>query len=183
MYRDDEEKNPKKCEPDDIRTATRNLSNMVLALADTLMDKKGLSVVDLFEQSELAKRKGKGNSQAEDKRLGVLKDAKKEIEKDGVFVPVLVSDASEHLESLKVVKFTIDASETDLVPDPMLLLIKAAINWSWRCGQKLLPACGSVQSEGEDAELTVSTPPCIVVIGPKPVPVTPVSEDDWEHLV
>jgi hypothetical protein len=46
------------------------------------------------------------------------------------------------------------------VPDPMLLGIKAGVNWSFRCDQKVLPACADGESEidseddSEEAELT-----------------------------
>lgn len=64
----------------------------------------------------------------------------------------------------------------DLYPDPMLLLIKAAVNWSWWCGQKLLPACGCANEEEE--ELVASSTPVPATIEFKTVPVTPDDDDD-----
>jgi hypothetical protein len=37
----------------------------------------------------------------------------------------------------ELLQFVVDPKRLDLYPDPMLLLIKAAVNWSWWCGQKL----------------------------------------------
>lgn len=67
----------------------------------------------------------------------------------------------------------------DLCPDPMLLLVKAATNWSWWCGQQLLPACG-LANEEEEKEEEVVRPSTLVPteIEVKPVPVTPDDEDD-----
>jgi hypothetical protein len=62
---------------------------------------------------------------------------------------------------------------TDFIPDAMLLLIKAAINLSWRCDQKLLPAC-----EGEGEESVAPDAPIPTVIKCRHVPVTSDSGDD-----
>ena len=86
-------------------------------------------------------------------------------------------------ENVEVLKFAIDPNKTDFVPDPILLLMKAAINWSWRCRQKLYPACGSHCME-EEKELVVPSTPIpseIEFVHVSAVPVTPDSEDNLSH--
>lgn len=77
----------------------------------------------------------------------------------------------------ELLQFVVDPKELDLSPDPMLLLIKAAVNWSWWCGQKLLPACGCANEE-EEEELVVPSTPVPTMIEFQPVPVTPDDNDD-----
>ena len=66
----------------------------------------------------------------------------------------------------ELLQFTVDPNGgVDLYPDPMLLLIKAAINWSWSNGQKLLPTCGRTEEEEE----WVAPIPTEIEIAPVPV--------------
>ncbi|CAB9524516.1 hypothetical protein SEMRO_1546_G281450.1 [Seminavis robusta] len=86
----------------------------------------------------------------------------------------LASSFQEQLQGLiltTLLQFEVDPSKLDLSPDPMLLLIKAAVNWSWCCGQKLLPACGRSNEEEEEEELVAPSTPIPTTIGCKPVPV------------
>jgi hypothetical protein len=69
-------------------------------------------------------------------------------EKTTVGIPVLAA-----LPDMRVAKVTFDATSANLhdPPDPFLLAVKAAVTWSWRNGQKLLPGC-SVSDEDECSE-------------------------------
>jgi len=81
------------------------------------------------------------------------------------------------LDGCELLQFDIDPKRGfDLYPDPMLLLIKAAVNWSWWCGQKLLPTCGCANEEEE--ELVAPSAPVPATIEFKPAPVTPDDDDD-----
>lgn len=143
-----------KCEVTDIEEATSRLTDIVLALAETLVGREGkISPTTL----QLTSRSAASASapRAPDEKEKFLQTTTEDLKTRGVMVPQLQGD----LASVEVLKFVIDPSATDLVPDLMLLLIKAAINWSSRCGQTLLPACDSVHSEREEEELVVPSTP------------------------
>jgi hypothetical protein len=164
------------CTADDIEAGRSNLEAMVLALADTLVGGKGrVSPIDLVIKGVTQSKNRvprRPNRKKED-----LQRVKKDIEENGVRVPKSLGHL---LDDVKVLKFTVTPDLTDLEPDPMLLLIKAAISWSWRCGQKLLPACGSVHSEGSgDDELVSPSTPIPSFVLCTPIPVTPESDDDF----
>ena len=77
----------------------------------------------------------------EDYHIAQFQDTTESLKNDGVRLPKAKNDLD--LDSCELLQFEVDpTTEIDLYPDPMLLLIKAAINWSWCCRQKLLPACG-----------------------------------------
>lgn len=173
-----------KCDGNDIQKATDRLSDMVLALADTLLDAGEDTITPLTLQDQAhggnggsvqSSRHGSGVPKApprDDKKVTVLKNAIAALKKDGVKVPMLKKDIN--LESLELVKFLVNPEKVDLYPDPWLLLMKAAINWSWRCGQKLYPACRSVHSEEEEEEeWDVPSTPVPTIIECGPLPVTP----------
>ena len=95
--------------------------------------------------------------------------------KNGIKLPEAKPELD--LNHCELFQFEVDpARKLDLYPDPMLLLIKAAINWSWSCNQKLLPACGRVNEEEEEEELVGPSTPIPTEIEFKSVPVTP--DDD-----
>ena len=56
-------------------------------------------------------------------------------------------------QEFRVAKIRFDADDNTLPnpPDPYLLAVKAAIIWSWRNGEKLLPGC-LVSEEDECSE-------------------------------
>jgi len=144
--------------------ATERLTETVLALAETLVGGQDtVSPIDPQKATESAS-----------KNVVLLGKTLEDIKTRGVLLPTLPTDLN--FGQLEVLKFTINPEETDLVPDPMLLLMKAAINWSWRCDQKLLPACGSVYSEEEEPRFAPST---IIpfVIEFAPMPETPDDDD------
>lgn len=59
-----------------------------------------------------------------------------------VHVPIL-NDRRNLFQDFRVAKIQFDATDNSLPnpPDPFLLAVKAAIIWSWRNGEKLLPGC------------------------------------------
>jgi hypothetical protein len=145
---------PSICSQSDINLATERLSEATLALANTLVGAHVVTPIDLQETGEEVQV-----------QVALLKETKKDIQQRGVVLPT----ARTNFESLQVLKGFIDSEKSDLIPDPMLLLMKAAINWSWRCKQQLLPACHSVHSEQEEASSLAS-------------PSTPVSHDNVDDL-
>jgi hypothetical protein len=155
-----------KCSSNEIELATARLSETILALAETFVrgDVDVVSPIDL------------DNSYEEQKVTLLKKNFKTAIENEGVVLPTAPTNS----ESLEVLKCRIHQNDTKWIPDPMLLLVKAAINWSWRHKQKLLPACGSVHSEKEEERSLAapSTPiPSFIELA-SAIPVTPDDDDD-----
>jgi hypothetical protein len=88
-------------------------------------------------------------------------------------VPELKGDIKENedLNGFELLVFHLNPNQVDFYPDPMLLLMKAGINWFWYCEQKLLPACGGLtvkvdddveeedDEEEDDEEVVVPTNP------------------------
>ena len=136
-----------KCTWEDIQLATELLCNLVKAHADVLTGRlkrdgtrsSRITPIDLFHNNFA------GNTRLEvlskrhqmNETLNELKDHK-------VKVPHMRDAGDKDWEVLKV-------HLTGKIPDPMLVATKAAINWSARCGQKLLPSC-SVQPEVDPKE-------------------------------
>jgi hypothetical protein len=166
-----------KCGKKDIATATASLSDMVLALAETLVGRTGkISPVDLQYPRTRASLPTGPNGRKE-----VLVRAQEAMERTGIVLPQVQGKLE--YNSAQVLKCVIDPMAHDLVPDPMLLLMKAAINWSWRCKQKPYPACGSAHGAvGEEEELVVPSTPIPSFIEVKAVPVTPETDDDDDDL-
>ena len=139
-----------KCTDKDIRNATGPLEAMVLAMAEVLVghqENGKISPFHLFpEDTKIGKEKGisrDGSESSTSFRPGLSKkeelfNVRENIKKDGVFAP----DLAETYKDATVMKIFLDLSKNTYVPDPFLLLVKAAITWSARCKQKLLPARG-----------------------------------------
>ena len=72
-------------------------------------------------------------------KLPQLETTKEKLEKDGT--PILRLQKRE-VGELKLVKLSFKKNPNNTVPDPFLLAVKAAVNWSNRCDTKLLPGCG-----------------------------------------
>ena len=81
-------------------------------------------------------------NKAEKLRLEAVQSALQESQK--VFIPVL--NTSQNLYVAKV-RFEKNDPNMPNPPDPFLLAIKAAVTWSWRNNQKLLPCCGIPEEE------------------------------------
>ena len=159
-----------KCSVTDLRRAKERLAETVMALADSLVNERASGI------SPLEYLKATGGREFQ---MKMLQDTVESIEaKRGVFVPELKFEDEDELGRVEVFKFSLDKEKTDYLPDPLLLLIKAAINWSWRTGQKLLPACGPVLKEEEGQEVSVTTP-IPDIITRNAVPVTPDSDQKW----
>ncbi|KAL3909216.1 MAG: hypothetical protein SGILL_008171, partial [Bacillariaceae sp.] len=157
-----------KCTSDVFENATANLRTMVLAMAETLVGGKHIKVrpdANLHEMKEeindetreYITKKLKDKLKPKDERSSeedfnshipaAYYDAvqfeltRESMAIEGIKVPKVKDNLV--LDSVELLQFEVDpASGLDLYPDPLLLLIKAAINWSWFCGQTLLPACG-----------------------------------------
>jgi len=68
-----------------------------------------------------------------------LDKTKEKLRQEGTPILGLRQDAD---EELKLVKVKLRKTDKNSVPDPFLLAVKAAVNWSSRCDMKLLPGCG-----------------------------------------
>jgi hypothetical protein len=131
------------CNHSDIVMATNLLTQFAKAHADVLMGRGGngilLTPLDLFAD-ENSDEVGTGKA--------MLQTTARELQSNNVVKIPVIKDTS--TGSVLKVKITED------IPDPTNLGIKAGVNWSFRCGQKLLPACADDESEvdSEEAELS-----------------------------
>ena len=176
-----------KCTKDQLVDATENLRKMVLAMAETLVGRNGeVKPYELLLNSkgqfkECPSDRDQWNKEHYD--IDLFGATIRSIKEFGVQVPKLESGLEENpdLDGVELLVCHLNPEQVDLYPDPMLLLMKAAINWSWYCGQKLLPACGSLNmkmdddiEEEEDEEMVPTTPvPVCIEFRPMPVSVTP----------
>mmetsp|Transcript_61664 Transcript_61664/g.150957 ORF Transcript_61664/g.150957 Transcript_61664/m.150957 type:complete len:230 (-) Transcript_61664:185-874(-) len=105
-----------------------------------------------------------------------LQETEKKFNKEGICIPKEKDGLD--FSNVELFQFTVDPeSGIDLCPDPLLLLIKAAINWSWHCDQKLLPSCGIPSDEEDTWDLVAPSTPIPAVIEVRPVPVFPDDEE------
>jgi hypothetical protein len=137
----------KKCKPKDIANAVDLLTSYTKAHADVLTGRGGgvdpttgkgarnYTPIDLFH----------GDSD----QLAALLEVQKELVLTGT-VRVPTYEAGKKAVLMKV-NLT-EESTGGCIPDPALLASKAAINWSFRRGQKLLPTCGKPEEIDEDLE-------------------------------
>ena len=197
-----------KCKKKEFVEATENLRQMTLAMAETLVGQDFQIRPDQILGNrylrdgdfEYIKRKLKSNTaEEEDGKISGEEESEKsrtdlQVEdyhkvqfdetraslKNGIKLPEAKPELD--LNHCELFQFEVDpARKLDLFPDPMLLLIKAAINWSWSCNQKLLPACGRANEEEEEEELVGPSTPIPTEIEFQSVPVTP--DDDVLLLV
>jgi len=90
------------------------MCDMALALAETLVGRTDkISPIDLQSPAPTPL----------DAKTKLLIETQKKMKKDGIVLPQLRDDID--YDSVQVLKFRIDPTKTDLVPDPMLLLMKA----------------------------------------------------------
>jgi hypothetical protein len=134
---DYEENKRERCDSNDINKATTLLSQFVKAHADVLTGRGGnrLTPLDLFVNDL---------DQEVNKRKNMLNDTVEKLRNNVVKVPVVKDNTGRNWEVMKIY-LTVD------IPDPALVATKAAINWSARCDQNLLPSC-SDEPEGDPLE-------------------------------
>jgi hypothetical protein len=137
----------KKCTPKDIGNAVNLLTRYTKAHADILAGRGGgvdpmtgkgarnYTPIDLFD----------GDS---DRRAALLEVQKELVSTGTVRVPTYEAGKKAVLMKVNLTK----VSTGGCIPDPALLASKAAINWSFRRGQKLLPACRKSGEIDEDLE-------------------------------
>lgn len=75
----------------------------------------------------------------------------------------------DHHRDLKLVKVRFKKTSENSVPDPFLLTIKAAVNWSNRCDMKLLPGCGNEESSSDSSSESEKSPRLLKPVVPPPV--------------
>jgi hypothetical protein len=119
-----------RCSERDIRMATLLLGQFVKAHASVLnREYPAINPLDLFH----------GNGREVLDRKAMLRDTRTQLQANNtVKVPSVkrtTGDRSRFTWHVMKVKLT------GSIPDPLLVANKAAVNWSSRCGQKLLPAC------------------------------------------
>jgi len=146
-----------KCTRPAFHEATENLRQMTLAMAETLVG-EGFEVKPdetLRPQNPTPAKEDCSNiiKKLQSKDKAQFEETRKSLNEDGIKLPQAMPEIGD-LDDYELLLFEVDPSaKLDVYPDPMLLLIKAAINWSWFCGQKLLPTyCGSANEEDEGEE-------------------------------
>lgn len=198
-----------KCKEKEFVQATNNLREMTLAMAETLVGNKECTSIqpDAFlngkvdvnnmrqNNYELISKKLKDKTADEEKGGEKSPGTEGSVHRPHDYDAVQFAETRKSLQrgiklpkahegpdptsGAELLQFVVDPERLDLYPDPMLLLIKAAVNWSWWCGQKLLPACGCAnEEEEEEEELVVPSTPVPTMIEFQPVPVTPDDNDD-----
>lgn len=140
------------CSPDDIENAREILSQFVKAHADVLMGREEgkdlLKPIDLFYEDV---------SETENDvqiRKQALQDTMKILKKKGeVKIPVSSGKVNTRVMKVKLTQFNSQGYSL-AIPDPAAVAAKAAVSWSQRCSQKLLPACpDGLDHVGGDDEL------------------------------
>lgn len=131
-----------RCEKPDFQLATDRLCDAVKAHADILDGRRSsneeprkINPMTIYNAT---------NSTKEHK--AALGDVQINLSSGEVKVPALKKD---NLDGLEVMKVWV---EGDATPDPALLVMKAAINWSNWVGGKLLPGCGKGVYDSDDEE-------------------------------
>ena len=187
-----------RCKKNEFDEATQNLRQMTLAMAETLVGQnfnirpdqslrtrhvkdEDIEYIKSKLKSKTAEEEGgKMSGEESEKSKTYLKvdyhkvqfeETRKSLN-NGIKLPEAKPELD--LDRCELFQFEVDpARKLDLYPDPMLLLIKAAINWSWSCNQNLFPACGRANEEEEEEELVDPSTPIPTEIEFKSVPVTP----------
>ena len=144
-----------KCNEDDILKATDLLRCFVLGVADVL-DREGtkhqIAPSDLLKSK---KQSDERDSEPVSQKKKFMKNAKEALLANGkVAVPALKqADLSKYvLMKVRIRKLP----GVDAITDPMLLALKAAVQWSQRqneFGLKLLPSCGRPKLEEDEADV------------------------------
>lgn len=177
-----------KCTKGQLDEATENLRKMVLAMAETLVGRNG----EVKPYESLLNSKGRGFKELPPEKdqwnkehydIDLFEATMLSVKNNGVRVPKLERglEGNPDLDGVELLVCHLNPDQVDLYPDPILLLVKAAINWSWYCDQKLLPACGSLNIKRDDGidgdkdeEIVPTTPvPECIELRPTPGWVTP----------
>lgn len=141
------------CTPNDIRSAVALLKHYVKALADVANGRPDkLSMVDLVNPgSPIAEMQPRIDAMAATRQKYLdnrCRESNAEWGPPRVTVPEIKPG-----NNFRVLKIHLNASTTDgVVPDPSSLLGKTGINWSFRCGEKPVSACGDGPSDEEMEE-------------------------------
>lgn len=133
------------CTPNDIENCRKILGDFVKAHADVLMgrgDDNCLKPVELFYKSEATKNEVMV-WESDLARTSLILESS-----SGVKVPVSLDETNP-----KVMKVKLTKRNCLNIPDPALLSAKAAVSWSQRCSQKLLPTCPDEPDVDSDEEL------------------------------
>jgi hypothetical protein len=128
-----------RCSEEDIRMATLLLGQFVKAHASVLSrERPAINPLDLFP--------GDGKEVLDRKKM-LLETLTQLKANNKVKVPSVKRTTDDFTWQVMKVRLT------GRIPDPVLLAIKAAVSWSSRCGQTLLPACPDgpdIDSEQEE---------------------------------
>ncbi|CAB9505464.1 expressed unknown protein [Seminavis robusta] len=116
------------CSEGEAETALQLLEAFTKALS------MELQASDFTDLPNIAPKKFKKEVRSE---LAQLETTKEKLEKDGT--PILRLQKREVGE---LAKLSFQKNPSNTVPDPFLLAVKAAVNWSYRCDTKLLPGGG-----------------------------------------
>lgn len=127
------------CSELEIRTAVTTLRIFVKDIAESLLDTEN----DVLEEFNLTGADSKNRSVLQWKQLV---QHLRQSSSPSISIPVLNPEVD--FRTVKVAKGTFDYNESCL-PDPFLLALKGAVNFSSYMGTKLMPTCPSERDDGE----------------------------------
>jgi hypothetical protein len=137
---------------DQIKTACELLKSTVLGLAYSYLYRKKevLAAASKKSKRAYANLHADNDRSAKDRlEMFVLKRNPNGLTGDGVIVPRLSDDLPDPLRVALIQFCSHDEHDGHPAPDPMLLVIKSAANWSWRHGQKLIATGERPEEEDE----------------------------------
>lgn len=130
------------CSETEIGVAITTLATFVKDIAESLLDNDN----DVLEEFDLTAENTRDRSVETWKRLV---QHLRQSSSPTISIPVLKPDVD--FRTIRVAKGTFDYHESCL-PDPFLLTLKGAINFSSFAGTKLMPACPLLQEDSDDDE-------------------------------
>jgi hypothetical protein len=134
-----------KCTTSDIEKATTLIGRFAKAHADVSMG-RGEAETNRLVPSDLFSNNTSDQVGVLERRTRLANTTQQLTNSNKVKVPAVRDNAAEMNYEVAKVKITKN------IPDPALVATKAAINWSSRCGQNLLPTCSDDESEMDSLE-------------------------------
>ena len=128
------------CTELEIRAAVTTLGIFVKDIAESLLDTEN----DVLEEFSLTGADSKDHSVM---RWKQLVQHLRRSSRPSISIPTLKPDID--FQTIRVAKGTFDYNESCL-PDPFLLALKGAINFSSHVGTKLMPACLSADDDDDE---------------------------------
>ena len=128
------------CSENEIRTAVTTLGIFVKDIAESLLDTEN----DVLEEFNITGADTKDRLALQWKQLV---QHLRQSSSPSISIPVVNPEVD--FQTIKVAKGTFDYNESCL-PDPFLLALKGAVNFSSHAGTKLMPACPSEPDDDDE---------------------------------